>query len=77
MTVTTALKEALKNLPSSEEEVASCSTSDLMGNKAGGITVNVEDYVAGAIDFGRVRVTSTVVKEISNASNCFLGTIRF
>ena len=60
-----------------KEEDASCSASGSASNKVGDITVNVEDHVAGAIEFDRVRATSTIVKEISNVSNCFLGTIGF
>ena len=61
----------------SEEEEASCSASSLAGNKVGGITANVEDHVAGAIEFDRVGVTSAIVEEIHNVSNCFLGAIGF
>ena len=46
-----------------------------MGDEVGGVTVNVEDHVAGAIEFNRVKVTCTIVKEISNVSNGFLCTI--
>ena len=37
-----------------KEEEASCSASGSVGNKVGGITVNVEDHVAGAIEFSRI-----------------------
>ena len=61
----------------SEEEEAFCLASGSAGNKVGGITVNVEDHVAGAIEFDLVKVTSAIVKEIRNVSNCFLGVIQF
>ena len=37
----------------------------------------VADHVADAIQFDRVRVTSAIVKEMSNVSNGFLGAIGF
>ena len=60
-----------------EEEEASCAASGSAVDKAGGITLNMEDHVTGAIEFDRVRVPSAIVEEISNVSNCFLGTIGF
>ena len=73
MTMATALKDALKNLPSllPRKKKPPAGLLTLLG----GITVNVGDNAAGAIEFDRVKVTFTIVKEISNVSNCFLGTI--